>query len=335
MLNTTLSDYNEFDNQRMKAQLSPTPSFDTQRLAVSHGHHIWLEQTGNPQGIPVLYLHGGPGAGLGLNYCWPFDLDIYRVIGFDQRGCGRSTPFGDTKHNTTDMILDDIQTIRQHLGIEKWILFGGSWGSTLALLSAIQHPESVSHMVLRGVFLARQQDFDWFLTAQGGAAQIYPEAYELFTRYINDTSTTQAICNEFSALFQSQDEQAFMALADWYNWEGFISRFITPECLASDLSPDHQVKSLAMLECHYLSNACFLPENYILDNSHKIAHLPCQIVHGRYDMVCKLEAAYSLQQHLPKSELNIVNSAGHSMSESHIAEALGDIMRTLSQRVGY
>ncbi|MBF7073845.1 prolyl aminopeptidase [Glaciecola sp. MH2013] len=304
--------------------------YHKQMIDVAKGHKIYVEQSGNPEGIPLLYLHGGPGAGLGKNYQWPFDPLKYRVIGIEQRGCGRSTPFGDTQHNTTALLLDDIEVVRKQLKIHSWVVFGGSWGSTLALLYAIASPSSVISLVLRGVFLARQEDFDWFLRPTGCAAQIYPEAYENFSAHVDDLSSSNKICQQFIELFNSDlPAQSFAALKSWYDWEGFISRLIPPQILSSDLGSDSHIKSLALLECHYLLNKCFIPENYILDNSSMLSDFPCHIVHGRYDMVCKVESAYALHKALPLSTLKIVNNAGHSMSEVGIANELTRIMNSM------
>ena len=305
-------------------------AYQTGFMSVSHGHEIYVEQSGNPDGIPLVYLHGGPGAGLGRNYQWPFDPIKYRIIGIDQRGCGRSTPFGDTQHNTTQLLLDDVEFVRESLGIQKWVVFGGSWGSTLALMYGIMHPENCLSLVLRGVFLAREEDFDWFLRPNGCAAQIYPEAYKNFSSHIKDLSSSRSVCEQFIELFKHSDKSvSFPALKSWYDWEGYISRLVAPSLMASDLSADAQVKSLALLECHYLLNKCFIDENFILSNIGALKGTPCHIVHGRYDMVCKLEAAYSVQQALPLSTLKIVNNAGHSMSEIGIANELTRIMNNM------
>jgi proline iminopeptidase len=304
--------------------------YDYQTIEVSDGHKLYVEQSGNPEGIPIIYMHGGPGAGLGKNYQWPFNPLKYRVIGVDQRGCGRSTPFGDTHNNSTDLLIQDFEYIRNHLNVDKWIVFGGSWGSTLALLYAINCPNVVISMVLRGVFLARKEDFDWFLTPSGCAAQIYPEAYEEYTSHITDTSSSNVVCKQFIRLFEDPDPSiSFPALKAWFDWEGYISRLIAPNVMMSDLSTDKHIKSLALLECHYLLNRCFIPENYILDNISVLYDIPCHIVHGRYDMVCKLEGAYAIKKMLPHATLKIVNNAGHSMSETGIANELTKIMNEL------
>jgi proline iminopeptidase len=303
------------------------PVYHYQTIDVSGGNQLYVEQSGNPQGIPVIYMHGGPGAGLCKSYQWPFNPLKYRVIGVDQRGCGRSTPFGDTNNNTTQLLVEDFETIRQHLGIVQWVVFAGSWGSALALIYAIQYPKFVISMVLRGVFLARKADADWFLADSGGAAQVYPDAYEAFSRHINDTSSSDAVCKQFVSLFRSNDHNIrAAALTSWFDWEGCISQFIAQNVMMSDSSPDKKIRSLALLECHYLLNKCFIEENYIMDNIANIKDIPCHIVHGRYDMVCKLEGAYSLHKSLPQSTLKIVDNAGHSMSELGIGTALTNIM---------
>jgi proline iminopeptidase len=317
-------------SQDMSRRFHDNAVYHCQTIAVSDGHQLYVEQSGNPQGIPIIYMHGGPGAGLCDNYQWPFNPLKYRVIGVDQRGCGRSTPSGDTDNNTTQLLVQDFEAIRQHLGIHQWVVFGGSWGSTLALIYAIQYPEFVISMVLRGVFLARKEDADWFLLPSGGAAQVYPDAYEKFSRRIIDLSSSDAVCKQFISLFQSNDHDvSAAALKSWFDWEGCISRLIEPNVMMSDLSADKQIKSLALLECHYLLNKCFIEENYIMGNIANINDIPCHIVHGRYDMVCKLEAAHSVHKSLPQSTLKIVNNAGHSMSELGIGTELTNIMNNM------
>ncbi|GBL03834.1 proline iminopeptidase [Glaciecola sp. KUL10] len=299
--------------------------YDHQHLDVGHGHLISIEQSGNPNGIPVLYLHGGPGAGLGKHYQWPFDLKRYRVIGFDQRGCGRSTPTGNIAHNNTDYLLQDIEQLREYLQIDSWIVFGGSWGSTLALLYAIKYTQRVNALVLRGIFLARKEDFEWFLMPNGGAAQVFPDIYQNFRRNFKSSDSFLDVCEQYIRLFQDEHKHK-SALQDWYNWEGHISRLQSSAIDASDLSSENQVRNLALLECHYLLNHCFVEENFIIDNIQAIRHIPCHIVHGRYDMVCKVESALTLHHHLPQSTLDIIDNAGHSMSENGIAKRLVEIM---------
>ncbi|MET1219315.1 MAG: prolyl aminopeptidase [Glaciecola sp.] len=314
-------------------QLYPViPPYHNFMLPVSDRHEIYVEETGNPAGIPVCFMHGGPGAGLPKDYSKMFDCSVYRIIAFEQRGCGRSTPFASLQHNTTDHLLADVETLRQHLNINAWVLFGGSWGATLALLTAIAQPDTVLGMILRGVFLARQADIDWYIHPQGGAAQLYPEHYEAFIQDIGYLDSSKAICDAFFALFNQHNKFAKAnALRAWYNWEDRISRIQHPygdPLYNYDL---HQVASLAMLECHYIKHSCFIPENYILANLDRIHDIPGMIVHGRYDMICKLESSYSLQQSWPNSQLNIVPNAGHSTSEPGIALALKQATDTMAK----
>ncbi len=301
----------------------PLKIYHQQMLDVGNGHQIYLEQSGNPDGLPVLYLHGGPGAGLSDDYRRYFDPRQYRIIGFDQRGCGRSTPFGRLEHNTTRDLLDDIQRIRQTLNIDKWMLCGGSWGTTLALLSAIEHPKAVNALVLRGIFLARQEDMDWFIQQTGGAAQVFPEHYHALSEVVKSRPEEQSLIDAYYEIFKYGDEltQAHAAKA-WCMWEERIS-VLNSSVIEQDLAHDlHHAASLALLECHYIKHRCFIDENEILNNVQRISAIPGTIIHGRYDMVCKLESAYTLSRVWRNSQLNIVPEAGHSGSDPHISDAI-------------
>ncbi|WP_340680609.1 prolyl aminopeptidase [Paraglaciecola sp.] len=297
--------------------------FDSQMLTVGQGHSIYIEQTGNPQGLPVLFLHGGPGAGIGEDYRRFFDPQLYRIIGFDQRGCGRSLPFGQIQENNSQRLIEDIFALKKHLQIDTWLLFGGSWGSTLALLVAIANPEAVSGLILRGVFLARQQDYDWFLDPDGGAAQIFPDYYHHFIQPIKEHINQQSLVDAYYHIFTNGDDVTKMAaIKAWYLWETCISRLhlqIDEEALIPNV---HSAISLAVLECHYIKHQCFIAENYILEQLDKISHIPTNIIHGRYDSVCKLEAAFSLHQGLQNSQLTIVPESGHSAFETKTSKAL-------------
>ncbi|WP_395340225.1 prolyl aminopeptidase [Ningiella sp. W23] len=296
-----------------------------------------VETAGNPNGQPVLFLHGGPGAGINGNYKWPFNPDQYFIVAFDQRGCGNSSPFGSLENNTTKHLIDDIEALRKHLQIQSWTVFGGSWGATLALCYAIAHPTHVKQLVLRGVFLARQQDFDWFLQANGGAAQVYPDAYEDFISQVANRTErpnmrSAQITQRFYDKFASENTQVSTdALNAWFNWEGAISKLLPDSHLSAQTASNQQVKSLALLECHYLQHQCFIPENYILDNVQALSNISTHIVHGRYDMVCKVAAAYELNNALRNSQLFIVDNAGHSASEKGIKAKLISIMNDLAK----
>lgn len=306
--------------------------FASEMLDVSNGHCLYVEQTGNIKGIPVLYLHGGPGAGIGKDYRRFFDPDKYWIIGFDQRGCGKSQPFGELEGNNSHALVDDVLFIQQHLNVNKWVLFGGSWGSTLALLVAIRQPESVIGLILRGIFLAREQDYIWYLEGSGGAAQLFPEYYQNFLEPINSRSKDVSIVDAYYQIFNSNNEvQKMAAVKAWCLWEARISR-LHCQFDENQLVPDvHRAISLAILECHYIKHQCFIAEDYILQNIAKIQHLPASIIHGRYDSVCKVEGAYSLSQSWQNSQLNIVPESGHSSGEKLIAQALCSASKAMAK----
>lgn len=294
-------------------------------LSCGDGHQVYYELSGNPNGVPVLFIHGGPGAGLSAGYTRFFDLKTYHVIGFDQRGCGRSLPYLSLTHNTTENILADITRLREHLGIRQWMLFGGSWGTTLALLAAIKEPSTVSGLILRGIFLAREEDFQWFLAPDGGAAQIYPDAYQRFIDGIANPTSFAAVLAIYSNVFLSADDtQRQQAALRWYQWEEAIARVHTSALRVQPDSPNPAMLSLAVLEWHYIVNRCFIAENEILANAHRLAGIPGRIIHGRCDTVCKPQGAHVLHQLWPDSDLHLIDGAGHSSAEPAIAKALRD-----------
>ncbi|MBR9791947.1 MAG: prolyl aminopeptidase [Gammaproteobacteria bacterium] len=292
-------------------------------LPVSDGHRVYYELSGNPDGEPVLVIHGGPGAGLSSRYTDFFDLSVYHVIGFEQRGCGRSQPHLSLSHNTTQDLLTDITRLREHLGISRWLMFGGSWGTTLALLAAMREPETVSGLILRGIFLARDEDFEWFLAPDGGAAQIYPDAYQRFIEYIDKPTNFTAVLAHYSEGFAGKDERRrHQAAIRWYQWEEAIARVHSPGVQVQPDSAPPLMLSLAVLEWHYITNRCFISENEILQQAHRLAGIPGRIIHGRCDTVCKPQGAYALHQRWPDSNLLLIDGAGHSSAEPAIAMAL-------------
>lgn len=310
----------------------PLSTYDQQMLDVGNGHQLYIEQSGNPDGLPVLYLHGGPGSGLSADYRRYFNPQRYRIIGFDQRGCGQSTPFLQLQNNTTQDLLDDIQRIRAHFAIDKWMLSGGSWGTTLALLSAIQHPQAVTGLVLRGIFLARNEDLDWFVNEQGGAAQVFPEHYHAFVDIVKNRPSGTSVVDAYHQIFLEGDEVTKThAAKSWCMWEERIA-VLNSSIIELDLANNlHHAASLALLECHYIKNRCFIEENQILEQIHSISHIPGTLIHGRYDMVCKLQGAYELSKAWRNSQLLITPESGHSGSEPLIANAMGHATEAMAK----
>jgi len=303
------------------------------KVTTPDNHILHVEESGYSTGIPALFIHGGPGAGIGYNYHWPFTGLDYRLIAFDQRGCGRSQPYGCLESNNISVLIDDIERIREHFGIEKWLLFGGSWGTTLALAYAIKHPKRVSAMVLRGIFLGRDQDADWFISPTGGASQVFQDEYQHFVGNYTATSSKE-VCKAFYSDLTSTDVKTRLAAATrWFNWEGNISRLVDAQANASDYASPQQIYTLALFECHYLLHHCFFAQNYIIEHTNEIAHIPTALIHGRYDMVCKCEGAIVLHQHLPNSSLDIIEDAGHSMTEEGIAASLIAALQQMEKRL--
>ncbi len=289
------------------------------RLKVSELHELHVEEVGPLDGIPVVFLHGGPGAGCSPMHRRFFDPAAFRVVLFDQRGCGRSTPNGELSENTTWDLVADIEKLREHLGIESWIVFGGSWGSTLALAYAQAHPDRVRGLILRGIFLSRPEEITW--TFGKGLERIAPDRYADFLSPLTAEERRDPLSAYHARL--SSDDPAVVreAALAWNRWEE-LGSYLVPEVgpVAEDDVPAEIV--LARIECHYFRNAGFFEDDQLLRNVPKIAHLPCDIVQGRYDMVCPTSAAWDLHQAWPGSRLTIVPDAGHAASEPGITEAL-------------
>lgn len=292
-------------------------------------HQIYLEQVGNPQGLPVLFVHGGPGAGCNETSRRFFDPQRFRVILFDQRGCGRSLPHGQWHDNQVSDLLADIEAIREELQIPRWLLFGGSWGSTLSLLYAEAFPERVQASVLRGIFLGRQRDLEW-LYGPHGAAQMFPEHYRHFIAPLmpdidesNARLSADTVLEGYWSLLTSNNELERSAAArSWALWEAHLIQLLPdPQILEQMGSLQHAV-ALATLECHYFRHRLWQPDNAILLNAERLAAIPLYLVHGRYDMICPLENAWLVQQALPHAQLQVVPNAGHSALEPGITDAL-------------
>lgn len=289
-------------------------------LEVSSEHSIYVEESGSADGIPVLFIHGGPGLGTTPEDRRFFDPSLYRIILFDQRGCGNSAPFAHLHHNTTQDLLSDIEKIRQHFNIQKWVIFGGSWGATLGLLYAQAYPQTVLGLILRGIFLARESDLRWFY--QYGASLIFPEVWEAFILPIPEEERGNLIEAYYRRL-TGKDELARMHSAKyWSQWEAQCATLHPCKKVFEKLSTPHTALSLALLETYYFMHRCFIEENQILREAYKLEGITGTIVHGRYDAICPLENAWALHQAWPSSELDVIRDAGHASSEPGIVDAL-------------
>ena len=309
----------------------PLDPFDQRMLGVGDGHRIYVEQCGNPKGVPVVVLHGGPGGGCSPAMRRYFDPDHYRIVLFDQRGCGRSRPHASVEANTTWHLVADIETIRETLGIESWIVFGGSWGATLALVYAETHPERALHLVLRGVFLMTQAELDWFYG--GGAGQFWPDMWARFTKPIPADERDDVIGAYHRRLFSGDLALETRYARAWAGWENTLAS-IANEGPGSE-SPAEYARAFARLENHYFTHGGFLEEDgYILKNARRLETVPGTIVQGRYDMICPPISAHKLHQVWSRSELVIVPRAGHALSEPGISSRLVRIMDGLRQEHG-
>ncbi len=307
----------------------PIEPFSQAHLDMPGGHRIYVEQCGNPTGEPVVVLHGGPGGGCSPGMRRFFDPKHYRVILFDQRGCGRSTPHASVENNTTWDLVADIERIRAALKIDRWIVFGGSWGSTLALIYAQSHPERAAHLVLRGIFLMTKSELDWFYG--GGVARFWPEEWAQFQNAIPEEEHDDLIAAYHRRLFgASVAEQTRVARA-WAGWESTLASLVPK---GRGYPPGTYARAFARLENHYFINNGFLPEDgYILNNMSKIAHIDGVIVQGRYDMICPPGMAYALHKAWPNSDLRMAPQDGHALSETGITEELlthMDMLRNVS-----
>lgn len=301
-----------------------TEPFDSGRLKVSSLHEIYYEQVGNPKGNPILFVHGGPGGGISADNRVFFDPKHYRVVLFDQRGAGKSTPHAELRENTTWDLVSDIEKLRRHLGIERWIVFGGSWGSTLSLIYAETHPERVSGLVLRGIFLCRKKEIDWFY--QDGANHIFPDAWEPYWNHILPEERSDMVSAYYKRLTSTDPSVRLAAAKTWAIWEGSTSRLIPDLNVEDVFGADAFALAFARIECHYFINKIWLKnDNQILEDSWKIRHIPSEIVHGRYDVVCPVENAWELHKALPASLLHIIPNSGHAAKEPGILSKLVEI----------
>ncbi len=292
---------------------------ETGTLALDAPHVMYWEVCGNPAGRPALFLHGGPGAGLSLDHRRFFDPAHYRIVLFDQRGSGRSTPLGELADNTTQHLIADIETLREELAIDRWLVFGGSWGSTLALAYGQAHPDRVAAMVLRGIFLGRQREIDWFLY---GMRQLYPEAWDSFAGQIPESARGDLLEAYHRRLTDPDPAVHLPAARAWSRYEGSCSTLLpSPETVAA-FGADRMALGLARIEAHYFKHDIFLPENALLEGVRKIREIPTVIVQGRYDVVCPIATAALLHQAWPEADYQVIPDAGHSAMEPGIKRAL-------------
>jgi proline iminopeptidase len=299
----------------------PSEPFDRGWLPVGSGHELYYEQLGRRDGPAVLFLHGGPGGGGDTQARRFFDASRWRVVLFDQRGAGRSRPFASLVDNTTWHLVADIERLRRHLGIERWLVFGGSWGSTLALAYAETHPEAVTALVLRGIFLLRKQEIDWFY--QHGASELFPDRWREFILPIADNDRGNLLAAYHAGLNSGDPARERELARSWSVWEGATSSLLANPEREQTFGADNFAPALARIETHYFVNRGFLEtESQLLDGVARIRHIPAVIVHGRYDVVCPLVSAFDLAERWPEAELCVVPDAGHSAFEPGIAAEL-------------
>lgn len=306
----------------------PTDPYDQRMLDVGQGHSIYVEQCGNPNGMPVVVLHGGPGGGCSPSMRRYFDPEYYRIILFDQRGCGRSRPHASVTNNTTWHLVEDVELIRQTLDIDAWIVFGGSWGATLSLIYAEEHPSRVRQLVLRGVFLMTQSELDWFYG--GGAGKFWPEVWARFEALVPEDERSDLIAAYNRRLFSGDVAIETRFARAWSSWENALASIHSTG--SGGESPGEYARAFARLENHYFTNAGFLEfDGQILARAGRIKHIPGTIVQGRYDMICPPESAYALAQAWPAGNLKMVRNAGHALSEPGIS---AELVRTMDRIAG-
>ncbi len=293
--------------------------YETGYLPLSAGHVMYWEQVGNPRGMPVLFLHGGPGAGAGAVHRRFFDPTFWRLVIFDQRGAGRSRPLGSLLANTTADLVDDIETLRRHLDIPRWLLFGGSWGSTLALAYSQAVPERVAGCVLRGVFLGRPAEVDWFLH---GLAAVFPDAHAAFASYLPEDERGDLLGGYLRRLTDPDPGVHLPAARAWSVYEGSCSTLLPSPETVNSFAQDRSALGLARIEAHYFAHGLFLPPEGLLAHMHRLAAIPAEIVQGRYDMICPPRTAFELASDWPQARLSIVPDAGHSALEPGVRRAL-------------
>ena len=303
----------------------------THSLPVDPPHVLYAEECGNPAGLPVLFVHGGPGSGCESYHRRFFDPTRYRIVLFDQRGCGRSTPHAELDGNTTQALVADMEALREHLGIERWVLFGGSWGSTLSVAYAETHPERVLGLILRGIFLCRPREIEWFY--QEGANRIFPDAWEDFLTPIPEAERGDLVRAYYQRLTGSDEVTRMAAAKAWSLWEGRTSTLRQSAPVVEHFGNPYTALSLARIECHYFVHNSFLEPDQLLRDAGRLRDIPGVIVQGRYDVVCPMDSAWALHKVWPGAELRVIPDAGHSATEPGIIDALVQATIDMSTRV--
>jgi len=299
----------------------PIDAASSEMLKVSPIHTVYVETAGARDAKPAIALHGGPGGGMSPEMRRFFDPKRYRVFLMDQRGCGRSTPHADLRENTTWDLVADIERVRERYGVDKWVVFGGSWGSTLALAYAAKHPERVAGLVLRGVFLLRKSEIDWFY--QDGASHVYPDAFDRYLSAIPEAERGDLLQAFHKRLTSPDWDTRLRAARAWARWEGETISIAGPNALPARFNEDRFVEAFARIENHYFVNKGFFEKDgWLLEQAARLRHIPCRIVHGRYDMCTPLTSAWALKKAWPEAELEVVHDAGHSSLEPGIVDGL-------------
>ena len=297
----------------------PIESFQSGTLALDAAHRMYYEQSGNPRGVAVVFLHGGPGAGASAVHRQFFDPAFWRIVVYDQRGAGRSTPLGSLENNTTPHLIEDLERLRKHLGIDRWVVFGGSWGSTLALAYAEHHRNRCLGLVLRGIFLCRASEIEWFLY---GLKAIFPEPWRTFSGFIRAEDRGNLL-EAYHKLLTDPDPAVHLPAArTWSVYEGSCSTLLPNPALVADFATDRVALGLARIEAHYFKHGIFLPPDFLLQNVERIRSIPCVIVQGRYDIVCPAISADDLHRAWPEAEYEVIADAGHSAFEPGIRSRL-------------
>lgn len=289
-------------------------------LPVDPPHVLHIEECGNPDGVPVVFIHGGPGAGCEAFHRRFFDPERYRIVLFDQRGAGKSTPHAELNGNTTQALVADMEAIRTHLGIERWAVFGGSWGSTLGLVYAETYPERVTGLIVRGIFLCRPREIHWFY--QEGASAVYPDYWDDYLRLVPEAERYDMLRAYYRRLTGEDEVKRMAAAKAWSIWEGRTATLRPNKQVIEHFADPHTALSLARIECHYFVNDSFLEPDQILRAAPRLKGIPGVIVQGRYDMVCPMESAWALHRAWPEAEFHVIADAGHSATEPGIVDAL-------------